>query len=85
MLKIDPQTGAVISYKGKEKPPAIEDLSAALARLKGESSRRDKVFRKQLADQKTRRQVLDRKFDELLKQAKETPDLPPPLKDIDLD
>ena len=84
-LKVDPETGAVISYRAKEKPPAIEDLSAAVARLKGESSRREQVFRKQLAEQKTRQQVLDRKFDELLKQARETPNAPPPPKDIDLD
>ena len=29
--------------------------------------------------------VLSAKFDELLKQAKENPDLPPPKRDIDLD
>jgi hypothetical protein len=29
--------------------------------------------------------VLEKKFDELLKQAKENPDAPPPMRDIDLD
>ena len=84
-LKIDPGTRAVISVKEKEKPRTVEDLSAAVTRLKGEPARRDEVFRKQLAEQKTRQQVLDRKFHELLKQAKEEPDLRPPTKDIDLD
>jgi len=84
-LKIDPVTRAVISFVEKEKPRPVEDLSAAVARLKGESARREDVFRKQLAEQKTHQQVLDRKFEELLKQAKEEPDLRPPTKDIDLD
>jgi len=84
-LKIDPRTRAVISHVEKEKPRPIEDLGKAVAKLKGESARRDQLFRKQLAEQKTHQDVLDRKFDELLKQAKENPDLTPPPKDIDLD
>lgn len=84
-LKIDAETRAVISFKEKEKPRTVEDLTAAVARLKGESVRREEVFQKQLAEQKTHQQVLDRKFDELLKQAKERPDTAPPTKDIDLD
>ncbi len=51
-LKIDPATHAVISYKEKEKPRPVEDLSAAVARLKGESARREELFQKQLAEQK---------------------------------
>ena len=84
-LKIDPQTRAVITHKEKEKPPPIEDLGAAVARLKGEPARREEMFQKSLAEQKTHHKVLEKKFDELFKQAKETPDLKPPLKDIDLD
>ena len=84
-LKIDPETRAVISHKEREKPPAIEDLSAAVARLKGESARREDAFQKSFADHKQHQKVLDRKFDELLKQAKENPDAPPPLRDIDID
>ncbi len=84
-LKIDPETRAVISHKEKEKPPAIEDLSAAAARVKGEAARREEAFRKSVEEHKVHQQVLSRKFDELLKQAKEHPDEPPPLRDIDID
>ena len=84
-LKLDAETRAVISHKAKEKPPPIEDLSAAVARLKGEPARRDEVFRKSLEEQKTHHKVLDKKFEELLRKAKESPDLTPPRKDIDLD
>src|SRR5437762_13751615 len=85
-LKIDPETRAVITHKAPEKPPPIEDLAAAVAKLKGEAGRRDEVFRKQVEAERSHGQVLNRKFDELLKQAKENPDTgPPPKRDIDLD
>ena len=85
LLKIDSGTEAVISHREKERPRMVEDLTAAVQKLKGESARREQVFQKQMAEQKTHQQVLDRKFDELLKQAQEEPIGPPPQKDIDLD
>jgi hypothetical protein len=84
-LKIDVETRAVISHKVPEKPPAIEDLAAAVARLKGEPGRREEMFRKSFEAEKSMGKVLDRKFDELLKQAKENPQPARPLRDIDLD
>ena len=36
LLKVDSETGAVISHKAVEKAPAIEDLTEAVARLKGD-------------------------------------------------
>ena len=84
-LKVDPETRAVISHQAPVKPPAIEDLAAAVAKLKGEAGRRDEVFRKSVETEKMHGQVLSKKFDELLKQAKENPDAARPLRDIDLD
>lgn len=74
ILKIDPETRAVIAHAVPEKPPMIEDLAAAVAKLKGEAGRRDEVFRKQFEAEKSHGKVLEKKFDELLKQAKESPD-----------
>ena len=85
LLKIDPETRAVIAHTVPEKPPPIEDLAAAVAKLKGEAGRRDEVFRKQFEAEKSHGKVLAKKFDELLKQAKENPDQKPPQRDIDLD
>ncbi len=84
-IKVDPRTQAIISHKAKEKPHVVEDLTTAVERLRGESARREEMFKKQMAEQKTHQQVLSRKFDELLKQARETPNEAPPIKDIDLD
>ena len=84
-LKIDPGTRAVITYKAAEKPPAIEDFATAVAKLKGEAARREEAFQKSFAAEKSHGAVLNKKFDELLKQAKENPDVRPPQRDIDLD
>jgi hypothetical protein len=84
-LKIDPETRAVISHKEKERPRTVEDLAAAVQKLKGEAGRRDELFRKSFEAEKSHGKVLEKKFDELFKRAKETPNEPPPQRDIDLD
>jgi hypothetical protein len=84
-LKIDPETRAVISFKATEKPRSVEDIDAAYNIWKGEADRREAAFRKSVEAEKKSKDVLSKKFDELLKQAKETPDLKPPTRDIDLD
>lgn len=83
-LRVDRETGVVLSHKVPEKPPAIEDLGAAARALKGEAAKREEIFQKSFAEQKTRQSVLDKKFEELLKQAKESPDTGPQKRDIDL-
>lgn len=84
-LKVDVQTGAVLLHKEPERPKPIEDMSAAVLGLKAEAAKREEVFQKSLSDHKTRQSVLDKKFDELFKQAKESPDEKPFRPDFDLD
>ena len=84
MLKIDPETRAVIAHKVPERPKPIEDLAAEVAKLKGEGARREELFKKSFEAEKSHGRVLEKKFDELFKQAKENPDLTPPTRDIDL-
>jgi hypothetical protein len=85
ILKIDPETRAVIAHTVPVKPPAIEDLAAEVAKLKGAGARREELFQKQFEAEKAHGKVLEKKFDELFKRAKENPDLTPPKRDIDLD
>jgi hypothetical protein len=84
-LHIDPETQAVIRHKESVKPPSFTDLEAAVQRQKGEAGRREEVFKKSVEEHKTHHDVLSRKFDEMLKIAKENPDEPPPKRDIDFD
>jgi len=85
VLTIDPETQAVIAHKVPERPRPIEDLAAEVAKLKGEGARREEVFRKSFEAEKTHGKVLEKKFDELFKRAKEDPNTGPQVRDIDLD
>ncbi len=51
-LKIDGELRVVISHNEAVKPPAIEDLSAAVAKLKGEVGRRDEKYSVSLSKQR---------------------------------
>ena len=84
-LVIDPELKVVIRHEAHEKPRTIEDMIAAVQKLKAEESRRGEVFQKQFEDHKNQKQVLERKFDELFKQAKENPEAPPPKRPFDYD
>jgi len=84
-LRIDPETHAIIAHTVPERPKPIEDLAAEVVKLKGEEARRDEVFQRQVEAQKSHGKVLEKKFDELFKRAKETPDEKPLMRDIDLD
>ncbi len=84
-LHIDPQTQAVIRHVEHVKPPTFGDIEAAVQQFKGEAGRREEAFRKSVASHKSHQDVLSKKFDEMLRLAKEDPDAPPPIRDIDFD
>jgi len=85
-LQIDAELKVVISHQEHVKPPSIQDMAEAVQRLRGEEARRGEVFSKSVEQHKSHQKVLERKFDELLKQAKESPDsAPPPKRPFDFD
>ena len=84
-LQIDPELQIVLHHHAVEKKPAIEDLNAAVQNLKGEAARRNDMFEKSFASHLGADKVRERKFDELLKQAKEDKTGTPPKRAFDLD
>jgi hypothetical protein len=84
-LKIDPETQVVLHHHEPEKKPAIEDLHVAVQQLKGEADRRNDVFEKSFASHLSGEKVREKKFEELLKQAKEDKSGLPPKRPFDLD
>src|SRR5947209_8047214 len=84
-LRIDPETRAVLHHKEPEKKPLIEDLHAAVQQLKGEADRRNDVFQKSFASHLNADKVREKRFEELLKQAKEDKSETPPRRLFDLD
>jgi hypothetical protein len=84
-LRIDPETHAVIHHQEAPKKPLIEDFQAAVQQLKGEAGRREELFSKSFASHLGGEKVREKKFDELLKQAKEDKSGTPPKRAFDLD
>jgi hypothetical protein len=84
-LKIDPETEVIIQHQEPEKKPAIEDLQTAVQQLKGEADRRNQVFEKSFASHLSGEKVREKKFEELLRQAKEDKSGAPPKRPFDLD
>lgn len=84
MLTVDPSLPAVLDHKLPAKPQIAAKMEDVPKLVKEEATRRDQKYQQLVEAEKNKGKVLDRKFQELLKKAKEEP-LTKPLKDIDLD
>jgi len=85
VLKIDAADKAVIAYTAPLKPKMFNDIEEAARAMKEQDSRRDSIFRQSVEAQKHASDLLEKKFQEAVKKAKETPDTGRPIRDFDLD
>ena len=85
VLKVDVETEAVISHIAPVKPKMFNDLDDAARAMKEQDSRRDSIFRQSLEAQKNAADLLEKKFQEALRKAKESPDTGKPIRDFNLD
>ena len=84
-LKIDPETRSILTHTPAPKKHTFEDLGSAARALKDQEARRDSLFAQSVQAEKHRDDLLDKRFAEALKKAKETPLTDRPLRDFDLD
>jgi hypothetical protein len=82
-LTIDTEEKAVIHHEEPTKTTPSMDLQEALGTLKTESNRREAQFQQALAAERGKGKVLEKKFAEFLKKAREDHS-PPPPRPIDL-
>ena len=85
LLKIDAEAKAVIAHTPKAVPKTFEDIEAAAQAMKERDSRKESIFRQSVEAQKNSADLLEKKFQEAVRKAKETPDTGKPLRDLDLD
>ena len=86
LLKIDAETHAVIGHVAAERPKTFGDLDEAARSMHEQEGRRDSIFRQSVEAEKQRGDLLEKKFQEALRRAKESPDIDKPLiRDFDLD
>jgi hypothetical protein len=83
-LRVDPEMRAVLSHELPPEERSIKDLTDAVKGLKAEAAQRQARFEESLKLQKSKKDLLDKKFQDALKRTKDVP-LSKPIRDIDLD
>lgn len=85
VLKVDAADKAVIAHTPPVKPRTFSDIEEAARAMKEQDSRRESIFRQSVEAQKHASDLLEKKFQEAVKRAKESPDTGKPIRDFDLD
>ena len=85
-LRVDPVTRAVIAHKAKPVPKTFADMEEAARAMREQDVRKESIFRQSVEAEKNKADLMDKKFAEAVKRAKEAPDPSKPfLRDFDLD
>jgi len=82
-LKVDSDLKAVIAHEAPKVPRKFESVDDAIGAMKTHDVEREKKFAASVEAEKSKKDVLNRKFDELFEKAKN--DDSKPIRDIDLD
>jgi len=85
VMKVDVSTQGVISHTAPVKPRMFADMEEAARAMKEQDNRRESIFRQSVDAQKHASELLEKKFQEAVKKAKESPDTGKPIRDFDLD
>jgi hypothetical protein len=82
-LKLDTELKAVIGHEAPKVTRKFGSVDEAVGALKSQDAEREKKFAASIEAEKSKRDVLNRKFDELFEKTKG--DTSRPIRDIDLD
>ena len=84
ILIIDASTGLIVSHTPAPQKRTFEDLETAAQAMRAQNERKESVFRQSLDAEKNKNDLLDKKFAEALRKAKDAPE-EKPLRVFDLD
>jgi hypothetical protein len=84
MLKIDAATGLVVSHTPAPRKRMFEDLETAAQAMREHDERKESIFRQSVEAEKNKEDLLEKKFAEALRKARDAPE-GKPLRDFDLD
>jgi len=82
-LKMDSELKAVIDHEAPKVHRKFASVDDAMGAMKGHDAEREKKFAASVEAEKSKKDVLNRKFDELFEKTKG--DTSRPIRDIDLD
>lgn len=84
LLKIDASLGKVIWHGKPPRKTEAPDIDHSARLLEQEKDRREAMFRKSAEDEKSKAQLLEKKFQEALKRSQNEP-IERPSREMDLD
>jgi hypothetical protein len=85
MLKIDGATGLVVSHTPTPRKRMFEDLETAAKAMREHGERTESIFRQSVDAEKNKADLLEKKFAEAMRKAKDAPDEGKTFREIDLD
>jgi hypothetical protein len=84
MLKIDRSSGLVVSHTPAPRKRTFEDLETAAKAMRERDERAESIFRQSVDAERNKADLLEKKFAEALRKAKDAPE-GKPLRDFDLE
>src|ERR1700689_2607016 len=84
MLKIDAETGVLVSHTSAPRKRMFDDLETAAKAMREHGERTESMFRQSVDAEKNKEDLFDKKFAEALRKAKDAPE-GKPLREFDLD
>jgi Zn-finger nucleic acid-binding protein len=84
VLRIDAETGVLVSHTSAPRKRMFEDLESAAQAMRDQNERKESIFRQSVDAEKNKADLLEKKFAEALRKAKDAPDVKP-LREFDLD
>ena len=84
MLRIDAATGLVVSHTPAPRKRMFEDLETAAKAMREQDDRKESLFRQSIDAEKNKADLLEKKFAEAVRKAKDAPE-GKPLREFDLD
>ena len=84
MLKIDAATGVMVSHTPAPRKRTFEDLATAAQAMREQEERKESIFRQSVDAEKNKEDLLEKKFAEAMRKAKDAPE-GKPFREFDLD
>ena len=84
ILIIDAKTGAVLSHTPAPRKRTFEDFETAAQAMREQEERKESIFRQSLDAERNKEDLLEKRFAEALRKAKDAPD-EKPLRIFDLE
>ena len=84
MMKIDANTGVLVSHTSAPRKRTFEDLETAARAMREQEERKESIFRQSVDAEKNKEDLFEKKFAEALRKAKDAPD-EKPFRVFDLD